>query len=163
MEPVNAEFAEHFKKIADEAAARDLIISIKPHTGNTATAGTIMKTLEEIGKPNAGGSYDPGNVQYYEGVNAAEDFPLMAAKTHSLLIKDHKGKRADRVFPIPGEGDVDFPKIFKTLKEVQFDGNIVVERVSSDFSDAPEVIDEYMIKTRENLERMLEEAGLEYN
>lgn len=35
MAPVNQEFAEHFKIIADEAAARDLLVSLKPHTGNT--------------------------------------------------------------------------------------------------------------------------------
>lgn len=162
MIPINQKFADHFRMIADHAADLGLILSLKPHTGNTATAKTIMETLKQIDRPNVGGSYDPGNVQYYEGVNAGEDFPQMAARTHSLLIKDHRGGRAQKDFPVPGEGDVDFSKIFSALKQADFTGNVVVERVSTGFSEAPEIIDEKMIATRKNLEKLLKQTGFEF-
>lgn len=161
MAPVNEKFANHFRKIADEAAKLGIVLTLKPHTGNTATAAVIMKTLLEIDRPNVWGSYDPGNVQYYEGVNAAEDFPQMAARTHSLIIKDHRGERAVRDFPLPGNGDVDFSQLFAALKQVGFDGNIFVERVATGFSDPAEVIDQKLVESRIYLERTIKEAGLE--
>ncbi|MDF2721945.1 MAG: Xylose isomerase-like barrel [Paenibacillus sp.] len=160
MEPINQAFAEHYRQIADEAAKLGMYISIKPHTGNTATAETIMKTLAHLGKANIGGSYDPGNVEYYEGVNAAKDFPQMVSRTNSILIKDHRGPRAHKDFPLPGTGDVDFPAIFAALKQADFQGHILVERVSTAPVE-PDLNDEYVAQTRSNLERMLTEAGFQ--
>lgn len=149
------------KELADQCAAELNQLFSGPHTGNTETAATIMKTLQQIDRPNVWGSYDPGNVQYYEGINAAEDFPQMAERSYSFIIKDHRGERATQDFPLPGAGDVDFPRIFASLKQAGFNGNIFVERVATGFSDPPEVIDQLLAETRIYLEKTLKEAGFE--
>jgi sugar phosphate isomerase/epimerase len=140
------------------------VVTIKPHTGNTATAAVIADTLRTIGSPHILGSYDPGNVRFYEGIEPSEDLPAIAAQTVSLVAKDHRGKRAEVDFPIPGEGDVDFASIFATLRSANFTGPVVVERLdgaNGEFSaNSPiEVLDERVKAARINLERLLVQAG----
>jgi sugar phosphate isomerase/epimerase len=159
MKRLNAAYTERYKSIAEEAAALDLVITIKPHTGNTATAAHMLETLQQIDSPHVRGCYDPGNVQFYEGISAAVDFPEIAERTYSLIAKDHRGSRANRDFPIPGTGDVDFSSIFAALKKVEFDGNVFVERV--DGPTVPELIDQRIAESRIRLEHLLKEAGFE--
>jgi sugar phosphate isomerase/epimerase len=159
MKPINEAFVERYKRIADEAAALDLIVTVKPHTGNTATAAHLRRTLEQIGSPHVQASYDPGNVQFYEGIAAHTDFPGIADRTYSVIAKDHRGAQANLDFPIPGTGEVDFPAIFATMKQMGFSGGVVVERV--DGPSEPELIDRRIAESREQLERLLKEAGFE--
>lgn len=153
------EFVEQYQRIAEAAQPYDVTITIKPHTGNTATAKDVMQTLKDIGAPNVLGSYDPGNVQFYEGVNAAQDFPQMAGSCYSIIGKDHEGQRAEANFPIPGTGDVDFRQIFKDWKAAGGDGPVVVERADGP-TDDPAQIDERMRQTYESLSQQMQEAGL---
>lgn len=157
MEPINRAFVEQFKIVAEEAARYDLIVTIKPHCGNTATASRLIETLDQIGSPQVRASYDPGNVEYYEGLVSHLDFAAVADQTISIIAKDHRGARANLEFPVPGTGDVDFAAIFRTWKEAGQSGNVVVERVDS--PKEPEQIDEKLTASRIELERLLLEAG----
>ncbi|TMV51869.1 sugar phosphate isomerase/epimerase [Paenibacillus mesophilus] len=166
MKLLNDAFAEKYRRIGEEAGKRGIVVTIKPHTGNTATAAVIADTLRTIGSPHILGSYDPGNVRFYEGIEPSEDLPAIAAQTVSLVAKDHRGKRAELDFPIPGEGDVDFASIFATLRSANFSGPVVVERLdgaNGEFSaNSPiEVLDERVKAARINLERLLAKAGFE--
>lgn len=166
MKPLNEAFAEKYRRIGEEAGKRGIVVSIKPHTGNTATASVMADTLRTIGSPYVVGSYDPGNVRFYEGIEPHEDFPAIASQTVSIVAKDHSGKRAAMDFPIPGEGDVDFATLFSTLRAVNFTGPVIVERldgVNGAYSaNSPiEVLDERVKAARINLERLLAGAGFE--
>jgi sugar phosphate isomerase/epimerase len=157
----NDAFVDKFRLIATEAEALDIHVTIKPHTGNTATAFQMKKTLDLIGSPFVKASYDPGNVHYYEGVDSLDDMSAAADDLISFVAKDHRGLRANADFPIPGEGNVDFPGLFSILVGTGFSGSIVVERVDGTHSGAmkPEEIDQRIQKARENLQRLLKEAG----
>lgn len=161
--PRHRAFVEQYQRIAQAAANYDVTITIKPHTGNTATATQVMQTLQDIGAPNVLGSYDPGNVQFYEGFNAAQDFPQMAAKTLSIIAKDHRGARAEAVFPVPGTGDVDFVQIFTDWRiaggDLAVDGNIVIERVDGPTEDATQ-IDQRIRQAFESVNTLINQAGL---
>ena len=160
--PKHRAFVEQYQRIAEAAKNYDVTITIKPHTGNTATAKDVMQTLQEIGAPNVLGCYDPGNVQFYEGVNAAQDFPQMAEKCFSIIAKDHRGAQNNLDFPIPGTGDVDFSKIFSDWKNagaISDNANVVVERVDGETDDAKKV-DERMRAARESLAALMQQAGL---
>lgn len=157
-------FVNAFRKWADIADELDLTLTIKPHTGNTATARHLNKTLADIGSNRVKASYDPGNVQFYEGIDSAEDFPLIAKETVSLIAKDHRGARAHHDFPLPGEGDVAYQQIFQQLKDVAFTGPIVVERVDGTRKN-PMVtteVDQQIQNARQKLEYMLKEVGLAF-
>lgn len=164
MKSLNDAFADKYRQIGEEAGKRGLVVSIKPHTGNTATAAVIAETLKQIGSPHVVGSYDAGNVRFYEGVEPSDDFPLIAAQTVSMVAKDHRGDRAVLDFPIPGEGDVDFAKIFATMYETGFTGPVIVERLdglNGEFgAGIPiEALDERVRRARINLEQLLAAAG----
>lgn len=165
MRGLDQAFADKFRQVGEEAGKRGLVVSIKPHTGNTATAEVIAKTLKKIDSPHIVGSYDPGNVRFYEGIEPSVDFPAIAAQTVSLVAKDHQGARTEANFPLPGEGDVDFAVILATLREVNFTGPVIVERVDGDGTynaNSPiEVLDERIAAARVNLERLLVQAGFD--
>jgi len=153
-------FVEQYQRIAEAALPYDVTITIKPHTGNTATAKDVMQTLSDIGAPNVKGCYDPGNVQFYEGVNAAQDFPQMAKSTFSIIAKDHQGARANPDFPVPGTGDVDFLQIFTDWKSAGGDGNVVIERIDGPGEPNPAVIDERVAQSYQSVKGLLQQAGL---
>lgn len=153
-------FVEQYQRIAEAALPYDVTITIKPHTGNTATAKEVMQTLSDINAPNVQGSYDPGNVQFYEGVNAAQDFPQMAKSTFSIIAKDHQGARANLDFPIPGTGDVDFLQIFTDWKNAGGGGNVVIERIDGPGEPNATVIDERVSRSYESVSGLMQQAGL---
>jgi sugar phosphate isomerase/epimerase len=160
MKPINEAFAAKYRLVGEEAEKRGLVVTIKPHTGNTATAQVIADTLREIGSPAVKASYDAGNVRFYEGVDPAEDFPLISRQTVSFIAKDHRGARAEADFPVPGEGDVRFREMFAELKNVSFSGPVIVERLDGKGgSISAEELDERVARARANLERMLTETG----
>ncbi|GAA3407085.1 sugar phosphate isomerase/epimerase [Paenibacillus hodogayensis] len=166
MKPLNDAFAEKYRQIGEEAGKRGIVVTIKPHTGNTATAAVIADTLRQIGSPHVRASYDPGNVRFYEGVETADDLPIIAGDTVSLVAKDHSGDRAELNFPIPGEGDIRFPSLFATLRSAGFTGSVVVERLDGEkgtyHAGIPiEQLDERVLQARINLTRLLEEAGFD--
>ncbi|MDF2723310.1 MAG: family glycosyltransferase [Paenibacillus sp.] len=157
QERLHREYVEKYKQVAAIAEELGRIITIKPHSGNTATSAHILRAVREIGSPNVRASYDPGNVEFYEGLDSAEDFVSLAASAYSIVAKDHRGARANADFPVPGTGDVNFPAIFKMMKQAGFDGSVIVER-----ADGPtelEAIDERMTAARIQLQRLLDEAG----
>jgi len=160
FERLHAAFVEKFKRLGEEAGKRGLVISLKPHTGNTATSRELDATLRRIGSPHVKISYDPGNVRFYEGIDPAEDIPFVAADVVSLIAKDHKGARAEPDFPIPGEGDVDFPGIFASLRRVSFAGPVVLERLDGKTEAlTAQEIDTRIGTARRHLERIATDAG----
>jgi sugar phosphate isomerase/epimerase len=164
MEALNETFAAKYRQIGEEAGKRGLVVTIKPHTGNTATASVMADTLRRIGSPHVKASYDPGNVRYYEGVDPAADFPLIAGDLVSLVAKDHRGARAESNFPVPGEGDVDFPALFAIMRAASFSGPVVVERLdgkSGNFGAglSAEYTDVLVAQARNRLAVMLEDEG----
>ncbi|WP_218094864.1 sugar phosphate isomerase/epimerase family protein [Paenibacillus solanacearum] len=166
MKPINEAFAAKFRQIGEEAGKRGLMVTIKPHTGNTAAANVIADTLRTIGSPYVKASYDPGNVRFYEGIEPVSDFHVIAEQTISFIAKDHRGDRAESNFPIPGEGDINFPAMFGMLHASGFTGPVVVERLDGENGaygvniEAAE-LDRQITKAHANLVRMLEDAGFE--
>lgn len=160
MAQKHQEFVAQYQRIAEAALPYDVTITIKPHTGNTATAKDVMQTLKDIGAPNVLGCYDPGNVQFYEGINSAQDFPQMAGKTFSIIAKDHRGVRANADFPVPGTGDVDFLQIFKDWKSAGGDGNVVIERIDGPGEPDAEVIDGRVAQSYQSIAALMQQAGL---
>ncbi len=160
LAPRYQEFIERYRVHAAEAERRGMIITLKPHTGNTATAQILLDTVAAIGSDAVRACYDPGNVRFYEGINPAEDFPPVAERTASFVVKDHAGARADANFPVPGEGECDFATMFVDLHRAGFEGPIIVERLDGRGEDVPaEEIDARLARSHANLTGLLSSAG----
>lgn len=161
MKELDDAFAAKFKLVGEEAAKRGLLVSIKPHTGNTATSVQLAETLASIGSNSVKVCYDPGNVRFYEGIEPCTDLPAISREVISVIAKDHRGARAEFDFPIPGEGDVDFSSILTTLKAVGFKGPVIVERLDDrGISFSADELDERIAIGRRHLLRILTEIGV---
>jgi sugar phosphate isomerase/epimerase len=149
------------KQVAAYAAELGLIYALKPHTGNTATSAQIIKTLQDIGSPSVRACADPGNLRFYEGIDAAADTEKLIPYLAAFVAKDHRGGRTDNDFPPPGEGEIDFVRIFKALAQTGYHGPVIVERVNGDGSTPldPAEIDSRLTRAKANLLAMAKEAG----
>ena len=161
FEKAHKAFVADLQSAGTHAAQVGIQIALKPHTGNTATAHHLAQLLPEIDRPAVQACYDPGNVHFYEGVTPEEDFPEIADKTIELVAKDHTGPKAEANFPIPGEGDIDWNRIFRTAAQSGFDGPVIVERVNGTGGPfTAEEVDDRILKARLNLEALLSDSGL---
>lgn len=158
-------FAARFREVAKLAEEYGIVVTLKPHTGNTATAQHMIDTIASIGSPWVRASYDPGNVHYYEGIDPVEDMQkLQVSQLTSFIAKDHRGGRAVNDFPIPGNGDIDFVAMFRQLNQGDFSGPVVVERVDGTNVATPTVeeLDATIREARIQLEALLKDAGYEF-
>lgn len=157
----HAVFVERLRQVAEHAGRLGLTITLKPHTGNTATGSILRRTVEEIGHPAVRACYDPGNVRFYEGISPEEDVEAVAPLTEALVLKDHRGGRAHADFPVPGEGEIDFPRIVARLRQAGFAGPLIVERVDGAQREPipPEEIDSRLARARRFAEGLAESRG----
>jgi L-ribulose-5-phosphate 3-epimerase len=120
-------FLERIRPLADEAAADGIDICLETHGGLLAT-GVIAKALiADIGRPNVGINYDPGNVIFYGDTRPEADLPNAVDTVTHMHVKDQIGGAGVWNFPQVGTGDVDFPELFKILDEAGFNGPCSVE------------------------------------
>jgi len=142
--------------LADYAQPKGIALAIKPHTGCTATSKEERQTLAAIDHDNVGVYYDPGNVSFYEGVRPEDDLPNIADRVIGMCVKDHEGPRAHGSFPVPGEGDVDWRRIFQTLKDAGVSGPCLLENFTA---KEPGAVKAGVRRTREHLEEVLAELS----
>ena len=127
LEEQRAAFLERIGPLADEAAADGIEICLETHGGLLAT-GVIAKALiHEIGRPNIGINYDPGNVIYYGDTRPETDLPEAADTVTHMHVKDQIGGAGVWNFPQVGTGDIDFASLFATLDAAGFSGPCSVE------------------------------------
>ncbi len=102
-------------------------LALKPHGGPTGTGPGLLEMVETPGAGEVGVFYDPGNLLYYTGVRPESDLPIIAPRTVGLCVKDHRGPVGSERVPTPGDGEVDWPAIFRTLGEAGFRGPSLIE------------------------------------
>ena len=156
LRPEEEAYFELMHDLAEYAEPKGIALAIKPHTGCTATSKEERQTLDAIDHSNVGVYYDPGNVSFYEGVRPEEDLPNIADRVIGMCVKDHEGPRAHGSFPVPGEGDVDWRRIFQTLKDAGVSGPCLLENFTA---KEPEAVKAGVRKTREHLEGILAELS----
>jgi len=127
LEEQRVAFLERIGPLADEAAAAGIDICLETHGGLLAT-GEISKALvQDIGRPNVGINYDPGNVIFYGNKRPEDDLPGSADTVTHMHVKDQIGGVGVWNFPQVGTGNVDFPALFEILDAVGFDGPCSIE------------------------------------
>jgi sugar phosphate isomerase/epimerase len=139
------------------AERRGVTIVLKPHGGIAGTGEDLALIVERLGSPAVRVCYDPGNVVYYEGVRPETDLPQVADLVRALCIKDHRGGQAVADFPTPGDGDVDHGAIVRTLRDANFAGPCLIERI--DGLTTPEEVDRELARGRTYLERVVADVG----
>ena len=121
----------YYKTIAeccDYAAAKGVVLSIKPHGGQNATGPQCRKAIELVGKKNFGLWYDPGNIFYYSDgkLDPVDDAATVDGLVVGMSVKDFLPPK--EVLVNIGAGKVDFPAVFARLKKGGFThGPLIVE------------------------------------
>jgi sugar phosphate isomerase/epimerase len=127
LEEQRVAFLERIGPLADEAAAAGIDVCLETHGGLLATGVISKQLIEEIGRPNVGINYDPGNVIFYGNTRPESDLPESAYAVTHVHVKDQIGGAGVWNFPQVGTGDIDFAALFATLNDAGFAGPCSVE------------------------------------
>ena len=92
---------------------------------------TLIRTIEEIGTGNLGINFDSANLILYGKANPIDAAKIFGKYIRNTHIKDGKypvtGKELGEE-AAPGEGDVNYPELIKTLKSIGYTGCLTIER-----------------------------------
>ncbi len=120
-------FMEHIRPLADEAKALGITICLETHGGLLATGVMSQALIEEIGKPNIGINYDPGNVIFYGDTRPEGDIAAAVDYLSHMHVKDKIGGAGEWNFPAVGTGEIDFGALFAAADAAAFTGPCSIE------------------------------------
>ena len=124
-----------FRKLSDRLAAlADLYgeqgLSLGLETGQE-TAEHLALFLEKLGRPNVGVNFDPANLILYDKGDPLQALRVLAPFLMQCHVKDATrtttpGTWGEEV--AVGSGQVDWTRFFQTLNEVNYQGDLAIER-----------------------------------
>jgi len=96
------------------------------------TPVVLLRVIEDIGARNLGVNLDPANLILYGKGNPVDALDVVGRHIRNVHIKDGlyptDGRNLGKETPV-GKGRVDFPLLFKRLKEeFSYDGELIIER-----------------------------------
>lgn len=144
-------------RLLPEAAARGLRFDVKPHGGLAGTGGGLAELITRLRPGPLSIAYDPGNVRFYEGADPAEDLPAALPFLAGICVKDHRGMRHNADFPSPGDGAVDWRRVFRQLAAGAFDGWALVEHVGG--GSDPAAVDAEIARARRRVIAWAQDVG----
>lgn len=116
------------KECCDYAREKGVGMSVKPHGGSNANGAQCRKIIESVGHSSFRLWYDPGNIFYYSDgkLDPVEDSATVNGLVSGMSVKDFMPPK--EVLVTPGQGKVDFKRVFENLKKGGFTrGPLVVE------------------------------------
>ncbi len=127
------DLGERYKEIIqsslDYAAEKGVVITVKPHGGITTTIKDCLDLVHEMNHDCFRIFYDPANLMYYSGNDPLDGLEELIPYINGVCLKDCAGGKDGTVNICPGEGDVDFRKIFSQLHKHNFHGPCLIENL----------------------------------
>lgn len=127
-----ATMIDRLRTIADVFAERGVHVAFE--TGQE-DAATLSGVLDELERPSVGVNFDPANMILYDMGEPVAALRALGGRVRQIHVKDarrtrRKGEwgREVRV----GDGDVDWPAFFATLRERAIDCDLMIEREAGD-------------------------------
>jgi L-ribulose-5-phosphate 3-epimerase len=143
------EFVETMKPIGEYALKQGLDIYFE--TGQE-TPVTLLRAITDIGTGNLFVNYDTANLVMYGKSNPVDGLKVLGKYVRALHAKDGKYPtnpyELGKEVPIP-TGEVNFPEVISTLKQLDFRGSITIEYELASRNS------EYLLKTKEYLEKII--------
>jgi sugar phosphate isomerase/epimerase len=143
------EFVDTMKNIGEYAKKRGIDIYFE--TGQE-TPITLRRAIEDIGTGNLFVNYDTANLVLYGKANPLDGLKVIGKYVRGLHAKDGQYPtdpyKLGKEVPIP-EGEVDFPRIISSLKQIGFKGAIIIECELSGIKK------EYILKIKKYLEKLI--------
>jgi sugar phosphate isomerase/epimerase len=85
--------------------------------GEHATGEIIKSIVDQVASPRVLVNFDTANGIYYAGIDPVDDLQTCIDKVGYMHVKDKIGGPKEWNFPAPGQGNVNFPKIFDMLEK----------------------------------------------
>jgi sugar phosphate isomerase/epimerase len=126
------------RRAAAYAQEQGVTIAMKPHGGLSTTSEDTLRAIQTVNHPGFRLCFDPGNLLYYAGERPEQALPQLAPLAVAMCIKDETGGNGPQrsVNVTPGDGDVDFPAVFKILKDHGFEGKpAIIETLGGETLD----------------------------
>ncbi|HEX6971223.1 MAG TPA: sugar phosphate isomerase/epimerase [Limnochordia bacterium] len=143
------QYVELLMRLAPEAAARGLRFDVMPRGGIAGTGRGLSELVTRIGSATLRIAYNPGNTRFFEGVDPIADIAPIGAYLSGICVKDHRGTRHNHDFPTPGDGAVDWRRLFERLRTIGFDGWMLVEEVGG--NGTPASVDAEVARARRRI------------
>ena len=116
------------RELAEEAAKREIVISLETHLPYCENADRMLATMKAAGHSNLRVNFDTANIFYYnEGLDSADELERVVEYVASVHLKDTDGGFKSPQFPVLGQGVVQFERIFATLERAGFAGPLTLE------------------------------------
>lgn len=126
-ETSKGEVIERVGRLADYADGRGIMIGIEPHVGAALhRPQDVVWLVEQIASPGLTIHFDISHFNV-QGIPMEESVAMIAPLSQHTHIKDERGVEPDFAFLIPGEGDMDYVRYLNLMRDVGYDGHIVVE------------------------------------
>jgi L-ribulose-5-phosphate 3-epimerase len=145
-----AAFLGGIHALADEAAARDVVIGIEIHGTLTGSGRLTRSLVEKVNDPAVRINYDTANSEYFTGVPVEVDLPDALPLVAHCHLKDKLGGAHVWDFPALGAGHVDFEKVIALFEHAGYTGPFSVEIEFKEGEEpALEIINQAMKQSRE--------------
>ena len=118
-------FYKEIKILGEYAATKDIVICLEVHGDWCKNGKVASKIVEKINHSNIRINYDTANTIFYGDTRPEEDLKNALPYVGFMHLKDKIGGYKVWNFPVLGEGEVDFNKIFKLIQD--YSGPISVE------------------------------------
>ena len=113
--------------LVDRAARLGVTLGIEPHVGACLDLpDRALQLLREVNSPYLKINFDISHFDVI-GLTIEETVPLLAPQTVHTHVKDQRGRHPEFEFLIPGEGDFDYVRYLKAMRQAGYDGYITVE------------------------------------
>jgi sugar phosphate isomerase/epimerase len=105
-------------------------INLALETGQE-TAPALLHLLQHLNRPNLGVNFDPANMILYDKGNPIDALRTLGPWIRQVHIKDARRTQVPGTWGeevAVGSGEVDWRTFFAALKELNFSGDLVIER-----------------------------------
>lgn len=105
---------------------RNKMLLLETHGNNYATGVSLKKLAQRLNN-RVKINYDTANVLFYANVLPYGDLEASVDYVEFIHLKDKLGSYQEWNFPAIGDGYLDFQRLFRTLKQANYQGPISVE------------------------------------
>ncbi|WP_428243125.1 myo-inosose-2 dehydratase [Gynuella sp.] len=165
------EFTSRLNQVADYCQDQGIKIAYHHHMGTVVQTETEVDRLMDMTRDSVGLLLDTGHLTYAGGdpialqkryasrINHVHCKDMRKAVLTDSLNRDRSflDSVLDGVFTVPGDGFIDYPTLFKGLKEANYEGWLVVEAEQDPAVAHPLT---YATMGHDNLVKLCADAGL---
>lgn len=113
----NATVAAYIAELVPELEKHGLTLVLETHGHEHGTGKVLAEIAGLVNSDRVKVNYDTANVIFYGKVKPEEDILNCMSQLAYIHLKEKAGKADEWDFPALGKGWVNFPSIFKTLRE----------------------------------------------